>query len=168
MRPVRKSGPPSRCSRRSWAGTGRRPSPSADWGKSHRFAGSGDRAAIGNLVYDALRRRRSLAAQMQRHRPALRWPPRPARSASRPPPVIAGADGSAHALEPLSEAEQAGLARELPRRSPAGVRGDIPDWLRGLVERAFGAAAGEEGRPWRGARRSTCAATCSRPTGTKC
>ena len=32
----------------------------ADWGKSHRFAGSGDRAAIGNLVYDALRRRRSL------------------------------------------------------------------------------------------------------------
>ena len=36
----------------------------ADWGKSHRFAGSGDRAAIGNLVYDALRRRRSLGAQM--------------------------------------------------------------------------------------------------------
>src|SRR5262244_1971397 len=36
----------------------------ADWGKSHRFAGSGDRAAIGNLLYDALRRRRSLAAQM--------------------------------------------------------------------------------------------------------
>ena len=36
----------------------------SDWGKSHRFAGSGDRAAIGNLVYDALRRRRSLAAQM--------------------------------------------------------------------------------------------------------
>ena len=27
----------------------------ADWGKAHRFAGSGDRAAIGNLVYDGLR-----------------------------------------------------------------------------------------------------------------
>jgi 16S rRNA (cytosine967-C5)-methyltransferase len=24
----------------------------SDWGKSHRFAGSGDRAAIGNLVYE--------------------------------------------------------------------------------------------------------------------
>ena len=36
----------------------------SDWGHSHRFAGSGDRAAIGNLVFDALRRRRSLAAQM--------------------------------------------------------------------------------------------------------
>ncbi len=32
-----------------------------DWGLSHRFAGSGDRAAIGNIVYDVLRRRRSLA-----------------------------------------------------------------------------------------------------------
>ena len=26
----------------------------SDWGKAHRFAGSGDRAAIGNLVYDVL------------------------------------------------------------------------------------------------------------------
>ncbi|MBE7186625.1 MAG: MFS transporter, partial [Methylobacterium mesophilicum] len=30
-----------------------------DWGLSHRFAGSGDRSAIGNFVYDVLRRRRS-------------------------------------------------------------------------------------------------------------
>ena len=35
-----------------------------DWGVSHRFAGSGDRAAIGNIVYDALRRRRSAASMM--------------------------------------------------------------------------------------------------------
>jgi 16S rRNA (cytosine967-C5)-methyltransferase len=32
-----------------------------DWGLSHRFAGSGDRAGIGNLVYDVLRRKSSLA-----------------------------------------------------------------------------------------------------------
>jgi len=32
-----------------------------DWGTSHRFAGSGDRSAIGNLVYDALRRKASLS-----------------------------------------------------------------------------------------------------------
>ena len=30
-----------------------------DWGLSHRFAGGGDRAAIGNLVYDSLRKRSS-------------------------------------------------------------------------------------------------------------
>ena len=29
------------------------------WGVANRFAGAGDRAAIGNLVYDALRRRAS-------------------------------------------------------------------------------------------------------------
>src|SRR5688500_16285728 len=32
-----------------------------DWGLSHRFAGAGDRGAIGNIVYDALRRKRSAA-----------------------------------------------------------------------------------------------------------
>src|SRR4051812_29037869 len=35
-----------------------------DWGRTHRFAGSGDRHAIGTLVYDVLRRRASLAAHM--------------------------------------------------------------------------------------------------------
>ena len=35
-----------------------------DWGLAHRFAGSGDRAAIGNLVFDALRKRASSAYAM--------------------------------------------------------------------------------------------------------
>ena len=39
----------------------RRPAADAlkDWGLSHRFAGSKDRAAIASLVYDALRRKTS-------------------------------------------------------------------------------------------------------------
>ena len=37
-----------------------------DWGLSHRFAGAGDRAAIGNIVYDALRRRRAAAGKAVR------------------------------------------------------------------------------------------------------
>lgn len=36
-----------------------------DWGLAHRFAGSGDRAAIGNLVYDTLRKKTSQAALAQ-------------------------------------------------------------------------------------------------------
>src|ERR1700753_2797218 len=32
-----------------------------DWGAAHRFAGSGDRAAIAGLVWDVLRRRASSA-----------------------------------------------------------------------------------------------------------
>ncbi|HHG91073.1 MAG TPA: RsmB/NOP family class I SAM-dependent RNA methyltransferase [Devosia sp.] len=36
-----------------------------DWGQANRFAGSKDRAAIGNLVYDVVRRRASHAHAMQ-------------------------------------------------------------------------------------------------------
>src|SRR5712672_4049239 len=35
-----------------------------DWGLARRFAGSGDRAAIAGLVYDALRRKASAAFLM--------------------------------------------------------------------------------------------------------
>ncbi|MGA7955948.1 MAG: MFS transporter, partial [Xanthobacteraceae bacterium] len=46
--------------------TRRRPAADAlkDWGLAHRFAGSGDRAAIAGLVYDALRRKASSASLM--------------------------------------------------------------------------------------------------------
>ena len=40
-----------------------------DWGLAHRFAGSGDRAAIGNLVYDVLRKRSSAAFIMDSDKP---------------------------------------------------------------------------------------------------
>jgi 16S rRNA (cytosine967-C5)-methyltransferase len=118
----------------------------ADWGKSHRFAGSGDRAAIGNLLYDALRRKRSLAAQMESDTPrAVVLAAAPRALALAPAAVAASADGSPHAIEPLSETEQAGLLRELPADAPLSVRGDFPDWLEASFERAFGAAAAEEG-----------------------
>ncbi len=35
-----------------------------DWGISHRFAGSGDRSTIGNIVYDTLRKKASQAWRM--------------------------------------------------------------------------------------------------------
>src|SRR6516225_7942280 len=49
----------------------RRPAADAlkDWGLSHRFAGSKDRAAIASLVYDALRRRASARWLMKSETP---------------------------------------------------------------------------------------------------
>src|SRR5690606_18483572 len=41
-----------------------------DWGLAHRFAGSGDRAAIGNIGYAALRMRLSHAWMMDDESPA--------------------------------------------------------------------------------------------------
>ena len=37
-----------------------------EWGVAHRFAGSGDRAAISGLVYDTLRRRASSSLAARR------------------------------------------------------------------------------------------------------
>jgi len=118
----------------------------ADWGKSHRFAGSGDRAAIGNLVYDALRGRRSLAARMQSDSPrALALAAAGKALGLTEAAVIASADGSAYALQPLNETEQAGLWRPPVPAASAGIEGDIPDWLEPSFARAFGAAAAAEG-----------------------
>jgi 16S rRNA (cytosine967-C5)-methyltransferase len=118
----------------------------ADWGKTHRFAGSGDRAAIGNLLYDALRRKRSLAARMGSDTPrAIVLAAAPYALGLAPAAVAASADGSAHAVEPLTEAEEEALQRQVPADAPASVRGDFPAWLEASFERAFGAAAVEEG-----------------------
>src|ERR1051325_10287922 len=43
-----------------------------EWGTSHRFAGSGDRAAIAGLVWDVLRRRASSAFVMDDDTPRAR------------------------------------------------------------------------------------------------
>jgi 16S rRNA (cytosine967-C5)-methyltransferase len=119
----------------------------SDWGKSHRFAGSGDRAAIGNLVYDALRRKRSLAEQMTSDTPrAIALAAAPRALGLAPAAVIAAADGSAYALEALSEAERSGLVRELPSDTPAPILGDFPDWLEPSLRRVFGAAVAEEAK----------------------
>jgi 16S rRNA (cytosine967-C5)-methyltransferase len=118
----------------------------ADWGKAHRFAGSGDRAAIGTLVYDALRRKSSIGARMGGETPrALVLGAAPHALGLTAEQVAAAADGSEHALSPLSAAEAAALAADLPADAPAHVKGDIPEWLMASFARAFGDRAAEEG-----------------------
>jgi 16S rRNA (cytosine967-C5)-methyltransferase len=117
-----------------------------DWGVSHRFAGSGDRAAIGNLVFDCLRTRASAAYAMGEASPrALVLRSLVTSWGMSPEEVAALAGAGPHAPEQLSDAELAGLRRELPADAPAPVRGDYPDWLAPEFERAFGARAAEEG-----------------------
>jgi 16S rRNA (cytosine967-C5)-methyltransferase len=117
-----------------------------DWGISHRFAGSGDRAAIGNLVFDALRTRASSACAMGDDSSRAVVLRTLVTSWGMTPDQVEGlADGSRHAPEPLSEAELAVLRRDLPREAPAHIRGNYPEWLAGEFERAFESRAGEEG-----------------------
>ncbi len=110
-----------------------------DWGIAHRFAGSGDRAAIGNIVYDALRWRASCAHVMAADTPrALALATVGWRRGL-------GADGLAamiaddvHAPEPLSEEERTRLAATDLAGAPPHVRADVPEWLAPRFERLFG------------------------------
>ncbi len=117
------------------------------WGKAHRFAGSGDRSAIGNLVYDALRRARSLAAQMQSDTPrAIVLAAAPRALGLSIDEVDGGAMADHNTLSPLTDAEKAGLARTLPADTPADVTGDVPAWLAPSYARVFGDRMAERGR----------------------
>lgn len=118
----------------------------ADWGKSHRFAGSGDRNAIGGVVYDALRRRSSIAWALGSDAPrALAIGAAASALGLAPDAVVAACSGAPHALEPLSEAETAGLVRPLAD-APDHVRADVPEWLWPSFVATFGANAVTEGQ----------------------
>ena len=117
-----------------------------DWGKAHRFAGSGDRAWIGGLVLDALRHKLSVSHAMQDESAralALGTAGRVwGMSADELDEIF---DGDEHAPDKLSDAEREGLARDISD-APMFVRGDFPEWLEESLVRAFGDAAAEEGR----------------------
>ena len=118
----------------------------ANWGRNHRFAGAGDRAAIGNLVYDALRHKASSAAAMGADTPrALALYAAKTALLLSAAEVAKLADGVDHAPAPLTPEEATGLDREVASDAPAHVRGDYPDWLQPQFERVFGNRAGAEG-----------------------
>ena len=110
-----------------------------DWGLSHRFAGSGDRAGIGNIVYDALRRRRSAAWLLDSDEPrALAFGALLLEWGESPESLAAALDGDRFAPPPLSDAERAAFAGRDLDAAPAAVRADCPDWCAPLLEAAWG------------------------------
>ena len=118
----------------------------SDWGRTHRFAGSGDRSAIGNVVYDVLRRRRSLASRM--HDDSARSLVLAAAATSLgldPDALDKAADGSKHAIPPLTDSERAALAMPLPAGAPDAVRADLPDWVAPAFHDVFGDRIVKEG-----------------------
>jgi 16S rRNA (cytosine967-C5)-methyltransferase len=109
-----------------------------DWMLAHRFAGSKDRAAIGDLVFCALRWRASSAWRL---------------GSDTPRALMLGAlvcglkeDASAlnaqwaedqHAPPPITDVEAQSLTRSL-ETAPAWAAGDYPDWAEASLARAFG------------------------------
>ncbi len=117
-----------------------------DWGLSHRFAGSGDRGAIGNIVYDALRRRRSAVwltgdetARGQAFGSLL------LESGYSPDGLNAVLEGDRFAPAALSADELAAIDDRDLANAPDEVRSDLPDWCVPHFQSAFGDAWVEEG-----------------------
>jgi 16S rRNA (cytosine967-C5)-methyltransferase len=110
-----------------------------DWGLSHRFAGGGDRAAIGNIVYDALRHRRSAGWLMGDDTPRaqafgallLEW-------GQTPDALNTALDGDKFAPPPLDANELAMASGRNIADAPDFVRADCPDWCVPLLQQSFG------------------------------
>lgn len=106
------------------------------WARANRYAGSGDRAAVADHVYDALRRWRSLG-----------WPEEAGgRARVLAMAAEAGSEalfsGERHAPAPLTEDERRRLAERRLEEAPEGVRLDMPDWLVPRFHAAHGERAG--------------------------
>lgn len=117
-----------------------------DWALGHRFAGSKDRAAIGDLVFGALRWKASSAWRLGEDTPrawvfgAVRWGF--GRSSE---DIVAACEGDPHAPALPNPIERTHLEHATLEAAPAHVRGDYPAWLDESLARAFGDARAEEG-----------------------
>src|SRR6516225_100937 len=110
-----------------------------EWGSAHRFAGSGDRAAISGLIWDVLRRRASSAWIMDEDTPRTRVLGMLRLERGLELEAIARlCDGTRFAPAPLTDRERAALTSRSLDGAPAPVAGDYPEWLDGHLALAFG------------------------------
>jgi 16S rRNA (cytosine967-C5)-methyltransferase len=117
-----------------------------DWGHAHRYAGSGDRAAIAGLVYDALRRKSSAAWLMGEDTPrAVVFGMLRLERGLDADAIGRLCDGSRYAPPALTGVEAQSLRDGSLEGAPPHVRGDYPEWLDPHLARAFGEARAEEG-----------------------
>jgi 16S rRNA (cytosine967-C5)-methyltransferase len=110
-----------------------------EWGTAHRYAGSGDRAAISGLIWDVLRRYASSAWIMQADTPRARVLGMLKLERGLDAEAIAAlCDGSRFAPEPLTEQERSALGQRSLAEAPAPIAGDYPEWLDAYLGEVFG------------------------------
>src|SRR5665213_3366960 len=99
-----------------------------EWGTVHRYAGSGDRAAVSGLIWDVLRRRASSAWIMDNDTARARLLGMLRLERGMDADAIAAlCDGGLLAPQPLTAGERSALASRSLATAPASVTGDYPE-----------------------------------------
>ncbi len=117
-----------------------------DWMLSHRFAGSKDRADIGDTVFGAMRWRNSSAYRFGADTPRAWVLGAQAFGFGVDTGALEASFNDPHAPSAMSDAERVALsAANALADAPPHVRGDYPEWLDASMARAFGDERGDEG-----------------------
>ena len=118
-----------------------------DWGKAHRFAGSKDRSAIGNFVYDALRRKLSIAYRMNDESSrVLALGAAVFSGGIAVDDLLSQVEGDKHFGAPLTADQIENLRGKIALdTAPEWVRSDVPEWIWPAFEVNFDEEAVTEG-----------------------
>ncbi|MDA8888682.1 RsmB/NOP family class I SAM-dependent RNA methyltransferase [Hellea sp.] len=118
-----------------------------DWGKSNRYAGSKDRSAIGNYVYDALRCKNSLEFRMNNDKPrALILGSAVFIGERTTEELFEAFENNKHSPGQLTKDEILKLSGSIDLSgAPDWVRADIPEWIWPAFENNFPDSAIDEG-----------------------
>ncbi|HEX3944786.1 MAG TPA: RsmB/NOP family class I SAM-dependent RNA methyltransferase [Rhizomicrobium sp.] len=109
-----------------------------DWFRRRRYAGSKDRAAVAERVFDVLRHRFSFAWRIQSKTPRALVIASVLREGQTPESICAQFSGEGYGPPPLSEAEMGVLNSPPVGEPPLHVQGEYPLWLEPELHRAFG------------------------------
>lgn len=110
----------------------------SDWGKAHRFAGSSDRAAIGNIVYDVIRHKASLAYVMGSDTPRALVLAAANRLMDISVPELVDLVSAKHGPGELTADEVTALSTSVLSDGDLDVQANIPKWLQASFVAAFG------------------------------
>ncbi len=110
-----------------------------DWGNKHRFAGSGDRVAIGNLVFDALRHKLSHAQAMEADSARALVLATYVWGWGNPVEKLDQVmEQDHHAPEPLTETERTALLASKQVGDNEQISANVPEWLWPHFQENFG------------------------------
>jgi 16S rRNA (cytosine967-C5)-methyltransferase len=111
-----------------------------EWFRARRYAGSKDRAAVGERVFSILRHRASLAWRMGSEAPRALAIASVLAESDDAANIDALFSGGSYGAPPLTEEERAAIGSPARASPPLSVQGEFPEWLEPELARSLGDA----------------------------